>query len=104
MTQPVVHEVIEARYRVGDRVRVRLWDPPGHLRTPWYVRGHAGVIERYCGSFRNPEELAFGREGLPALPLYRVRFRQREVWPSYVGGAEDTLDLEIYQHWLEPQT
>jgi hypothetical protein len=24
------------------------------------------------------------------------------VWPIYRGGATDTLDLEIYDHWLEP--
>jgi nitrile hydratase len=31
-----------------------------------------------------------------------VRFLQREVWPDYAGGARDTVDLEIYQHWLDP--
>ncbi len=34
--------------------------------------------------------------------LYRVRFAQRELWPDYVGSAADTVDVEIYQHWLEP--
>lgn len=90
------------RFSPGDRVLVRFADVPGHLRTPWYIRGHAGVIERYCGSFPNPEELAYNRPGLPAQPLYRVRFSQREVWPDYGGAAEDSLDVEIYQHWLEP--
>jgi hypothetical protein len=92
---------VEVRYRRGDRVRVCNWDPPGHVRSPCYVRGRSGVVERYCGSFPNPEELAYGRDGLPAQPLYRVRFRQRDLWPSYDGPAEDTLDVEIYQHWLE---
>ena len=36
------------------------------------------------------------------LPLYRVRFAQREVWPDYRGGAGDSIDVEIYEHWLEP--
>ena len=26
------------------------------------------------------------RDGLPAQPLYRVRFRQKEVWPDYRGN------------------
>jgi hypothetical protein len=86
----------------GDRVRVRRADPPGHLRTPWYIRGHVGIVERFCGTFANPEELAYHRPGLPAQPLYRVRFQQRAVWPEYDGGPDDTLDIEIYQHWLEP--
>lgn len=93
---------IGARYRAGDRVQVLDWDAPGHLRTPWYVRGRAGIVERYCGAFSNPEELAYGRPGLPAQPLYRVRFRQRELWTGYAGADADTVDVEIYQHWLEP--
>ena len=97
-----VEPALAARFRPGDPVRVRRADVPGHLRTPWYIRGHAGVIERYCGSFPNPEELAYNRSGLPAQPLYRVRFRQQEVWPDYAGSEGDTLDIEIYQHWLEP--
>ncbi len=86
----------------GEAVRVRMAEPPGHLRTPYYARGKAGAIERVCGSFPNPEELAYGRDGLPARPLYRVRFRQMALWPDYAGSAEDTVDIEIFEHWLEP--
>ncbi len=89
------------RFRPGDRVRVRIAYPIGHVRTPWYVRGKSGVIERVCGSFPNPEELAYARAGLPALPLYRVRFLQRELWPDYAGPSGDVLEAEIYQHWLQ---
>ena len=42
------------------------------------------------------------RDGLPKLPLYRVRFRQKEVWPDYRGNEDDVLEIEIFQHWLEP--
>ena len=44
-----------------------------------------------------------GRSGLPGHPLYRVRFRQADVWPDYGGPAGDTVDVEIYQHWLEAE-
>jgi hypothetical protein len=90
------------RFAPGARVSVRCAAPPGHLRTPWYIRGRAGVIERCCGAFANPEELAYNRPGVPKQPLYRVRFRQHEVWPDYQGSAADTIEVEIYQHWLEP--
>jgi hypothetical protein len=93
--------VPEPQFRPGDRVRVIEAYPLGHMRTPFYIRGKTGVIERYCGSFPNPEELAQMRDGLPAQPLYRVRFRQQEVWPDYRGSAADVLEVEIYQHWLE---
>ena len=90
------------RFARGARVTVRRADPPGHIRTPWYIRGKIGEIERLCGAFPNPEELAYNRPGTPPQPLYRVRFRQRELWPDYRGAPEDTIDVEIYQHWLEP--
>jgi hypothetical protein len=93
---------IAPRFVPGDRVAVRRARPPGHVRTPWYIRGLTGEIERFCGSFPNPEELAYARSGLPAQPLYRVRFRQHEVWPDYVGPTLDTIEVEIYQHWLDP--
>lgn len=93
---------MKSRFRVGDTVAVREAYPLGHIRTPYYVRGKRGVVERICGEFANPEELAFGRDGLPKRPLYRVRFRQRQVWPDYAGMPEDTVDVEIFEHWLEP--
>jgi nitrile hydratase len=93
---------VAARFGPGDGVRVRRADVPGHVRTPWYIRGHAGVVERLCGVYPNPEELAYARPGLPAQPLYRVRFVQAQVWPDYAGRPADSIDIEIYQHWLEP--
>ena len=89
------------KFGPGDRVRVRKAYPLGHIRTPFYIRGHSGVVERLCGAFGNPEELAQMRSGEPKQPLYRVRFRQQEVWPDYRGSAEDVVEVELFQHWLE---
>jgi len=88
-------------FAVGDRVRVREVDAPGHIRTPHYIRGKTGIVERFVGFFKNPEELAYGRSGEPKRALYRVRFVQREVWSDYDGAAGDTVDIDIYEHWLE---
>ena len=95
-------EAAAARFRAGDRVAVRSAYPIGHVRTPFYIRGKQGVVERLCGAFANPEERAYARSGEPARPLYRVRFRQRDVWPDYAGQPDDVVEIEIYQHWLEP--
>ncbi len=84
----------------GDRVRVRDDYPPGHVRTPVYVRGKEGVITRVLGNFLNPETLAIGRDGLPRKMLYEVRFRQNDLWPDYAGPRSDTLDIDLYEHWL----
>lgn len=93
----------EAVFRAGQRVRVRAAFPPGHVRTPAYVRGKTGVVERVLPVFPDPEERAFGRRGLPGRRLYRVRFPQPEVWPDYAGSPADTVDVEIYEHWLEAE-
>lgn len=90
------------RYNVGDRVQVRRSYPPGHRRTPDYIKGKTGVIERICGAFPNPEELAYGFDGEPRKVLYRVRFAQGAVWPDYQGSARDLLEMEVFEHWLEP--
>ena len=89
------------RFVAGERVAVRRANPPGHVRTPFYVRGKSGTVERLCGQYANPEELAYARSGMPKQPLYRVRFLQRELWADYTGNPDDTVDVEIYQHWLE---
>ncbi len=90
------------RYTPGDRVRVREAFPPGHVRTPYFVRGCDGEVQEIAGTFPNPEELAYGRDGKPDVPLYRVSFRQSDVWNGYAGPKEDTIVVDIYEHWLEP--
>ncbi|UCF76403.1 MAG: nitrile hydratase subunit beta [Betaproteobacteria bacterium] len=89
-------------FNVGDPVVIKRSFPPGHRRTPYYIRGKRGVIERICGAFPNPEELAYGFDGKPAKVLYRVRFEQNHVWPGYAGPARDIIEMEIFEHWLEP--
>jgi nitrile hydratase subunit beta len=93
---------VKPAFASGDRVRVRRVDAPGHIRTPYYIRGVEGEIERFCGYFRNPEELAYGRHDSARRALYRVRFLQSRVWTGYRGPAHDTLDIDLYEHWLEP--
>ncbi|DBB01372.1 TPA: hypothetical protein ACH3X1_000040 [Trebouxia sp. C0004] len=97
------------RFGKGDLVRVRLENAAirtrkPHLRTPGYIFGLVGVIERDCvGMADNPEGLAF-RQELPRQPLYRVTFQQGHVWEGYTGSNLDTIDVEVYQAWLEPST
>jgi nitrile hydratase len=72
------------------------------MRTPWFLRGRTGRVERICGDFANPEELAYRRDGGPARAVYRVRFTMAEVWGDGAERAQDTIDAEIFEHWLEP--
>lgn len=74
--------------------------PPGHVRTPAYLRGKTGTIERDLGAFPNPEALAYAQPA-PSLALHRVRFAMGEIWGGEAENPTDTLDAEIYEHWLE---
>lgn len=65
-----------------------------------YIFGKAGTVERLCGTYDNPELLAIGLQG-PAQPLYRVRIKQMDVWPEYIGHPNDTVVVEVYQPWLD---
>jgi len=91
------------RFGAGDAVRVRRDFPETrgacHIRTPHYLRGLDGVVERPLGAFPNPEDLAFGRPA-SRVPLYHVRFDGRA--PFGEGAAGDTLLVELFEHWLEP--
>ena len=91
----------DGQFKPGDRVKVKFEDRPGHLRTPWYIRGKPGRIEKVYGDFLNPESLAFGKDGLPKKTLYLVAFNQTDVWGKS-AGAKDKVLVDIYDHWLEP--
>ena len=91
-----------SRFVEGDAVQVRRAYPPGHLRTPTFIRGKRGVVDSVPGAYANPEELAYGRSGTPKQQLYRVRFCQSEVWPEYAGPIADSIIVDLYEHWLIP--
>lgn len=93
---------MQPRYNVGEPVQVLDRIHSGHTRTPSYVRGKQGIVIRVVSPMLNPEQLAYGYTGVPGKMLYRVRFRQRELWPDYAGVDNDTLELELYEHWLGP--
>jgi nitrile hydratase len=89
-------------FRPGDPVRVKAEERSGHVRTPAYVRGKLGWVERIHGEFRDPEQLAYGRDGLPRQPLYLVGFWQTDLWPQrYAESPHDRLYVDIYEHWLK---
>jgi nitrile hydratase subunit beta len=89
------------KYRPGQRVRVAARPHQGHHRTPGYVKGKIGSVQRVHASFANPEKLAHGKDGRPKQPLYLVGFAQRDVWPDYQGQRDDRIYVDIFEHWLE---
>jgi len=93
---------VAAKFAPEQRVRIRADDPPGYLRTPYYCRGKVGTIERVLPAIVNSEESAYGRGGGPKKVLYRVRFAIHDLWPDYAGPKHDSVEIEIFEHWIEP--
>jgi Nitrile hydratase beta subunit, C-terminal len=91
---------MKPRFDKGDKVVVLELGKSGHIRTPFYIRGREGTVIHRCGAFLNPEDLAVGIVAGPVVPLYRVGFFMRQLWPDYVGNSRDMLYIEIYDHWL----
>jgi nitrile hydratase len=89
----------QARFAPGDSVIVRREDPARpawrapHLRTPGYIFGVPGIVERYCGVFGDPSLLAYGISHGPPEHLYRVRFLQADVWPEATAPTGHAIDL-----------
>ena len=86
----------------GQAVRVLEAEKVGHVRTPDYVKGKTGRVASVLGEFKDPESLAYGGSGLPEKTLYKVVFRQADLWEGYAGSHGDVLYVDVYEHWLEP--
>lgn len=88
-------------FRAGQRVRVSARAHQGHHRTPGYLKGKIGRIERAHDAFTNPETRAYGADGLPRQPLYLVGFAAEDVWSEYDGAGRDRVYADVFGHWLE---
>lgn len=89
------------RFAIDQRVRVLASDPPGHVRAPFFTRGHVGRIASIIGREPNPEAMAYERRAEQPVVVYRVVFAQTELWPDYEGHEADSVQVDVYEHWLE---
>ncbi|NDA68229.1 MAG: nitrile hydratase subunit beta [Verrucomicrobia bacterium] len=86
------------RYRVGQRVRARVMDAPGHTRLQRYTQGHVGVVAIVEPAQVLPDTHAhFIAEN--AQWVYTVAFDSHELFGS---DAENfTLNTDMYEDYLE---
>lgn len=89
-----------ARFKVGDRVRVKDLPNLFYSRTQMYVRGVVGTVAACTYQDIIPEDEAFNRDG-QLEQYYIVRFRQKDLWPEYPFD-NDTVQTESPERWLEP--
>jgi hypothetical protein len=71
-----------ARFKVGDRVRVKDLPNMFYSRTQIYARGVSGTIAARTYHDLIPEDEAFNRDGR-LEQYYIVRFRQKDLWEEY---------------------
>jgi thiocyanate hydrolase subunit beta len=90
-----------AKFKAGDRVKVRELPAMFYTRTPEYVRGAEGVIADVSYESPAPEDETWGREDVKPEWFYIVRFNQADLWDSYAGAKNDTLQTEIPERWLQ---
>lgn len=90
------------RYAQGEAVRIAARGDERHHRVPAYAKGHTGTIVRVCDAHVQPEMAAYHEPGEPRRTVYRVSLDQRDLWPDYGGSESDTVEIEIFEHWLEP--
>src|SRR5208282_3670148 len=86
------------RFAAGDRVRVRNLNPPGHTRSPRYVRDKIGAIRRDYGSYVFPDTNAH-HAGENRQHVYSVEFTARELWGT---AARERIIIDLWEDYLEP--
>ena len=91
-----------ARFAVGDTVRARNVDPPGHIRLPRYARGKHGKVIRDNGVYALQDTDERGQQ-LGDFPqhVYTVRFTSRELWGDR-GSERDAIYVELWDDYLDP--
>jgi hypothetical protein len=94
-------EAGEAKFKVGDMVRVRDLPDIFYTRTQGYTRGAvATVAELVYESPPAEDESWDNTEGVEWF--YSLVFKTSELWPDYPGAfPNDTVETEIPEHYLE---
>ncbi len=95
-----VAQVIAARFKVGDRIRIRNINPVGHTRVPRYIRGKVATIERAYGVFIFPDTHA-AQAGEKPQHLYAARFSARELWGEQANPLDNVV-VDVWDDYVDP--
>jgi nitrile hydratase subunit beta len=90
---------LDPRFKVGDQVRTRQFNPRHHTRLARYARGKSGVVELIHGPYLLPD-LRAHRKALVWQPVYTVRFGSSELWGED-GHPCDSVSMDLWEEYLE---
>jgi hypothetical protein len=90
-----------AKFKVGDRVRIRDLPDIFYTRCQIYTRGAAGTVMAVVYESPAAEDEAWDNTDKPEW-FYSVKFMQAELWPEYSDAyANDSVETEFSERWLE---
>lgn len=89
----------EARFVVGDKVRVKDIHPTGHVRAPRFCRGQVGTVLKVNPEFTFPDTSAHGGPHRKEV-TYHVEFPSAALW-SDVTSETDTVIVDLWDSYLE---
>ena len=90
-----------AKFKVGDRVRIKDLPDLFYSRCQVYTRGAVGVVIVVVYESPAPEDEAWDNTDKSEW-FYCVKFRQKDLWPEYPDTyANDTVETEFCERWLE---
>lgn len=95
-------EANKAKFKVGDKVRVRDLHDIFYTRTMVYTRGAIGTVHELVYESPAAEDEAWDNTDNVQW-FYSIIFNQKDLWPEYPDAfSNDTLETEIPEFWLEP--
>jgi nitrile hydratase subunit beta len=86
------------KFSVGQRVRAKRFEPPGHSRLPRYVMGHVGTVVAPRPAQVLPDTHAHF-QGENAQWVYTVRFEPVELFGP--AAQRFGLNIDMYEDYLE---
>ena len=86
-------------FQVGQRVRARNINPPGHTRLPRYARGKTGLIVLDHGVYAFPDTNS-QYLGEKRQHVYSVQFTAPELWGEG-ASPRDSIFVDMWDDYLE---
>jgi len=90
-----------AKFKVGDKVRIKDLPDVFYTRCQVYTRGTLATVVEVVYESPPAEDEAWDNTDNPQW-FYSLVFRQKDLWPEYPDAyANDTLETELPEFWLE---
>ena len=90
------------KFKVGDKVRVKDLPDIFYNRAQVYTRGAPAVVAELVYESPAAEDEAWDNTENVTW-FYSVIFKQQDLWPEYPDTfANDTVETELPERWLEP--